>query len=83
MPKVFLFAAILIATANAALAADPVEGLWKTALQDDGGYGFVQIAPCGAAFCGTLIKGCERRGRGGDIWRRYRQADYLGYDLAG
>jgi uncharacterized protein (DUF2147 family) len=59
--------------AGPALTEDALVGLWKTALQDDGGYGFVQIAPCGAAFCGTLVKGVNSAGEvatsGGDIGR--------------
>ncbi len=47
-------AAVMIATATLALA-DPVEGLWQTQ-EDDGAYAHVQIAPCGANFCGTIVK---------------------------
>ena len=42
--------------AASAAAADPVEGLWKTKPDDNGNFGHVQIAPCGAKFCGTLMK---------------------------
>ena len=38
-----------------ALAADPLEGLWQTQ-PDDGAFAFVQIAPCGAALCGTMVR---------------------------
>ncbi|MBN2629791.1 MAG: DUF2147 domain-containing protein [Rhodobacteraceae bacterium] len=47
-------AAVMIATATLALA-DPVEGLWQTQ-EDDGAYAHVKIAPCGANFCGTIVK---------------------------
>jgi uncharacterized protein (DUF2147 family) len=40
--------------AGAALAADPVEGMWKTNPDDDGNYGLIEIQPCGPAYCGTL-----------------------------
>ena len=53
--KMFLMAAALVCAAGAALA-DPVEGIWKTKPDDNGHYGQVHIKPCGAAFCGTLIK---------------------------
>ena len=53
--KVFAFAAGLALVAGAALA-DPVEGVWQTKKDDNGNFGFVQIKPCGPAFCGTLIK---------------------------
>ena len=71
MQKLCVMAAGFAVLASAAMAADPVEGLWKTAPQDDGGYGFIQIAPCRPAFCGTLIKGVNGAGEvattGGDI----------------
>ena len=35
--------------------ADPVEGLWKTEV-DDGAFAHVEITPCGAAFCGTIVR---------------------------
>ena len=44
-----------LALATAALAADPVEGLWQTQ-PDDGAYAHVTMKPCGSAFCGTIDK---------------------------
>ncbi|GAA3854291.1 DUF2147 domain-containing protein [Celeribacter arenosi] len=35
--------------------ADPVEGVWKTQV-DDGAYAHVTIAPCGAHICGTITR---------------------------
>lgn len=35
--------------------AEPIVGLWQTQA-DDGAYAHVQIAPCGANFCGTIVK---------------------------
>ena len=55
MIKKLVLAAVLSFGAGAALA-DPVEGVWKTKPDDNGNFGYVQIKPCGAAFCGTLIK---------------------------
>jgi uncharacterized protein (DUF2147 family) len=86
MQKGVLTAALYAVMASGAWAADPVEGVWKTAPQDDGGYGFIQIAPCGPAFCGTLIKGVNGAGEvattGGDIgkliiWDMTAQGDGL------
>lgn len=37
-------------------AADPLEGIWQTTPDDNGNFGHVQVKPCGAAFCGTLIR---------------------------
>jgi uncharacterized protein (DUF2147 family) len=40
-----------LASATAAQAASPAEGLWKTPTRG----GEVRIAECGAALCGTLV----------------------------
>ena len=55
MIKKLVLATLLSFGAGAAFA-DPVEGVWKTKPDDNGNFGYVQIKPCGAAFCGTLIK---------------------------
>ena len=52
--KKFL-AALAMVVATPAMAADPLEGLWQTE-PDDGAYAYVQIAPCGAALCGTMVR---------------------------
>ncbi|KUJ79392.1 DUF2147 domain-containing protein [Ruegeria profundi] len=52
--KTFTLAAGLAVLATTALAADPVDGLWKTAPGDTGGYLHVTIAECGSAICGTI-----------------------------
>ncbi|MBD3763695.1 MAG: DUF2147 domain-containing protein [Rhodobacterales bacterium] len=59
-----LLAAALPAAPRAA-AADPVEGLWQTRPDDNGNFGHVRIAPCGAAFCGVLERAFD--GAGGQI----------------
>ena len=55
MKKIALAAAMLAALAAPAFA-DPVEGMWKTKPDDNGNFGYIQMAPCGDRFCGTLIK---------------------------
>lgn len=50
--KTLIAALVLVA---GAAAADPIEGLWKTQ-PDDGSYGHVKIAPCGAGYCGTIMR---------------------------
>ncbi len=52
--KTYTLAAAFAALATAAFAADPVDGLWKTAPGDTGGYLHVSIAECGSAICGTI-----------------------------
>ena len=45
-----------------AAAADPIEGRWQTAPDDNGNFGFVDVAACGAAFCGTLVAAFDGTG---------------------
>lgn len=49
----FLMAAVALVAMAGAAWADPAEGTWQTEV-DDGAYAMVVIAPCGAAFCGTI-----------------------------
>lgn len=60
--KTFALAAMLAVLGTAALA-DPVEGVWQTKKDDNGNYGHVEIKPCGAAFCGTLITAFNGEGK--------------------
>ncbi len=60
--KTLLLATAAAMIAGAAFAADPVEGLWKTKPDDNGNFGYVQIAPCGAKLCGVLIKAFDSNG---------------------
>ncbi len=49
-----LFGMIVVCMAVPVLAsADPVEGVWKTQV-DDGAYAHVEITPCGGNFCGVM-----------------------------
>lgn len=60
--KRLVVAAILAVVPLAALA-DPVEGIWKTKPDDNGNFGHVQIVPCGANFCGTLVEAFNGQGQ--------------------
>lgn len=51
-----------LAFAGMAMAADPVEGVWKTKADDNGNFGHIEIKPCGPAFCGTLVKAFDSAG---------------------
>lgn len=55
MKKLMMTAIAAICLAGVA-QADPLEGIWQTVKDDNGNFGFVQVAPCGAALCGRLIK---------------------------
>ena len=54
MKSMFTTAAALIALASPAFA-DPAEGIWQTEV-DDGAFAYITIAPCDAAFCGTITR---------------------------
>ena len=60
MHRIALAAAFSLA-AGAALA-DPADGVWRTVPDDNGNFGHVAIAPCGAALCGTLVRAYDARG---------------------
>ncbi|SIS97792.1 Uncharacterized conserved protein, DUF2147 family [Roseivivax lentus] len=52
--------AILTALAGLALSAtaafaDPIEGMWKTEV-DEGNYAHVQMVPCGDKLCGVIAR---------------------------
>ena len=57
-----LGAAIGLAIWAGAAMADPLEGLWRTARDDNGNSGLIQVAPCGDALCGTLIRAFDANG---------------------
>lgn len=54
--------AAAVFAAGTAFAADPVEGVWKTAPDDNGNFGHIDVKPCGPAFCGTLVKAFDSSG---------------------
>jgi len=60
--KTIIIAAVLAAFGGAALA-EPVLGIWQTRKDDNGNFGHVEIKPCGAAVCGTLIKAFSGEGK--------------------
>ena len=55
MTRLFSAAALTIAMAGSAWAADPIVGTWQTIKDDNGNSGQIQIVECGAAICGTLV----------------------------
>lgn len=61
MKKIALTLAATIGLAGAAFA-DPLEGMWRTAADDNGNSGLIQVAPCGAALCGTLVRAFDGSG---------------------
>lgn len=59
----FAMALAALLVAGPAWAADPLEGLWRTVKDDNGNSGLIQVQPCGAALCGTLIKAYGPNGK--------------------
>lgn len=61
MKRLLLGLAVSLGVAGPALAADPLEGTWKTEV-DDGSYAHIAISPCGAALCGVIAKSFNASG---------------------
>ncbi len=55
MKKLALGIAMALGLATAAFA-DPLEGTWRTAPDDNGNTGLIQVGKCGDKLCGTLVK---------------------------
>lgn len=77
--KKFTFAAGLMFLATSAMAADPVDGLWKTAPGDTGGYLHVTISGCGSAICGTIDSAFDADGNEQLEYENLGQTDHLGH----
>lgn len=63
MQKVVTLAFGAILAASAAMAGDAVEGTWQTVPDDNGNFGHIKVAACGAAICGTLVKSFDNAGK--------------------
>ncbi len=61
MKKLGLIFAFIFALAAPAFA-DPAEGTWKTAKDDNGNFGHIKISMCGAKVCGILVKSFDSSG---------------------
>lgn len=62
MKLVALATMATLMSAGMALAADPLEGFWRTAKDDNGNSGLVHVTPCGNALCGKLVKAYDGAG---------------------
>ncbi len=60
MKKLMSFVAAGLMLSTAAMA-DPVEGVWKTEV-DDGSYAHIVISPCAAKFCGIIARTFNDKG---------------------
>lgn len=61
MQRLVMMAAVLGLSAGAAMA-EPLLGTWRTATDDNGDSGLVEVAPCGAKLCGKLVKSFDSTG---------------------
>lgn len=61
MKKLGLIFAFIFALAAPAFA-DPVEGVWQTAKDDNGNFGHIKVSACGAKICGVLVKSFDSSG---------------------
>ncbi len=62
--KNFILTAIFVVVGTvSAQAADPVLGIWQAPPDGKGQIGHIQIAPCGAALCGTIIRAFSPNGK--------------------
>jgi uncharacterized protein (DUF2147 family) len=61
--KALVFGAAALLVSALAAQADPVEGVWQTARDDNGNFGHIQIAPCGDRLCGVLIRAYNGAGQ--------------------
>lgn len=62
MKHLILTAAAVIGLGLPALA-DPVHGPWRTAPDDNGNTGIVEISDCGNRICGTLVQAFDGAGQ--------------------
>jgi len=62
MTRTLLLAAVLAGSASLS-QAEPLIGLWQTAPDDNGNFGHIQVAPCGAQICGTLVRSFDAGGQ--------------------
>jgi len=61
MKKTLLTAFALALGLSGAAQADPAHGIWQTEV-DDGSFAHVQLAACGGAVCGTIVRTFENGG---------------------
>ena len=61
--KTYTLALVFVVMATTAFATDPVNGLWRTAPGDTGGYLHVSISECGSVICGTIDSAFTAEGK--------------------
>ncbi len=59
MKHLILFVALTLGTGA---MAEPLLGTWRTTKDDNGNYGLIKVATCGAKICGKLVKSFDSSG---------------------
>ena len=67
--KTLALAAFAVVMGAGAALADPLEGMWRTAQDDNGNSGLIQVAPCGSYLCSTLLHAYDMQGTLDEIGR--------------
>lgn len=62
MIKTYAWAAAALMVLSGAALADPLEGSWRTAADDNGNSGLIEVARCGAMLCGVLVQAFDGTG---------------------
>lgn len=62
MKRMMMAVAVALIGLAGAAHADPLEGVWQTSKDDNGNFGFIQVAPCGDMLCGTLVRSFDTNG---------------------
>ena len=47
---------------SGAAMADPLVGTWRTAPDDNGDTGLIEVTICGTSLCGTLVEAFDSSG---------------------
>ena len=58
-----MMAAVLVIMGAGGAMAEPLLGTWRTAADDNGNTGLIEVAPCGQQLCGTLVKSFDGSGK--------------------
>ena len=61
--KQIILATALALSAGAAQAQDALIGNWRTAPDDNGHTGIINVVQCGTSLCGTLVEAFDESGQ--------------------
>ncbi|MDU8944836.1 DUF2147 domain-containing protein [Ovoidimarina sediminis] len=61
--KILTAAALSLVLSASVAVAEPVIGTWQTEADDNGNFGHVEIAACGAVICGVIVRAYDSAGQ--------------------